>query len=188
MNKRTKGALAMVLVGSLTFSVTNALLAHQSSKRLGEEKALTILGYQKKTVKDQTPITNRKDVQTKLSHNINAFQVSLKNKNKNDIVVAVIQQNTRISTVRTTTNPAHMNATRIITSAETTIPLTDAKAPRTTIPVTSPKATSTTTTSTTMGTNRTNTTSAKTTTTNHGQQVSQAAKENAASHQDKKKA
>ncbi len=49
MNKRTKGALAMVLAESITFSVTNALLGDQSSKRLVEEKALTTSENPKKS-------------------------------------------------------------------------------------------------------------------------------------------
>jgi hypothetical protein len=199
MNKLTKGALAMVLAGSLTFSITNALLVHQSSKRLAEENALTISGVQKKadvinpaekTVIDQKPTTNGKGVQTKLSHNIAAFQVALKNKNKSDMTIASVQQNTEKSTERTTTNPAYTNTTQTTTPAATSIPVTSAKAPPTSIPVTSAKAPPTTTPVTSVKappiTTGANTTIATTATTNHGQQVSQAAKEKTASHRDKK--
>jgi hypothetical protein len=202
MNKRTKGALAMVLAGSVTFSVINALLDDQPSKRIAKEIALTISGIQKKadvinqaekTAKDQTPTTNVKDVETKLSHNISAFQ-------------ADIQQNKGKLTKRTTTNSANTDTTTTKTPAATTLIATSIKAPKTTaipaatgtntpseatttIPVmtgTDTTGKSTTTIPTTTGTSATNQTTTTTTTTNHGQQVSQAQKEKAASHQDKR--
>ena len=82
MNKLTKGALAMVLAGSVTFSVTNALLADQPLKRLAKQIALPIsadrkqadvINHAEKKVKLQTPAANVKD------HDNAAIQVSLKN-------------------------------------------------------------------------------------------------------------
>lgn len=207
MNTLTKGALAMVLAGSVTFSVTNALLVDPSSKRLTEENALTVTGDQnegdkitkaEKTVKDQTPTTNVEDSETKLSHDIPASQVTFKNKNQNDMAVDPIQQNTKKSSKRIATNPASINETTTTTSTATTTRTTSIKAPTTTTaskptgttetsvattpapttkPATSTKAPATTTTSA-PGTN--------TTITNRGQEVSQAAKEKAASNRDKK--
>jgi hypothetical protein len=202
MNKRTKGALAMVLAGSVTFSVINAMLDDQPSKRIAKEIALTISGIQKKagvinqaekTTKDQTPKMNGKDVQSKLSSNASAFQ-------------ADNQQNNENFTENTTTNSANTDRTTTTAPAATTLIATTIKAPKTTtIPAatatnitsetsttgTDPTSKSTTTIPTTTRTSTTNanattTTSTTSTTTSHGQQVSQAAKEKAASHQDKK--
>jgi hypothetical protein len=159
MNKITKGALAMVLAGSVTFSVANALLADQPLKRLAKEIALPISADRKKAdvvnqaekkVKVQTPTTNVKD------HDIAAIHVSLKNSN---MAKAAIQTDREKSSDRNTTT----------TPAATTKPATSAKAPSTT---------------TTPTTTETNTKSATTTNTNRGQQVSQAAKEKAAIQRD----
>jgi DNA primase len=202
MNKRAKGAFAMVLAGSVTFSVINALLDDQPSKQIAKAIAATISEHQKKadvlkqaekTVKDQAQATYVKDEQTKLSPNVSAYQ-------------ADIQQNREKSPERTTTNSADLDTTTTTTSAATTFIATSIKAPETTtttIPTTtgtnttskastttSPPATGTNTTSkstttkpTTTGSSATNQTTTPTTTTNHGQQVSQTVK---ASHQDKK--
>ena len=227
MNKLTKGALAMVLAGSVTFSITNALLGGQSTKRLVEDTALAISVHPKKAdvinraekaVKDQTPTTTAKDVQSKLSSNI----VALENENKSDRAITTIQQNPEYLTARTTTKPANKNTTTTTTSAATTgkstatttttspTTRTNTASGTTTIPATSRKAPTTTTTSPTTRTNTasgtttipatsgkastataaspaagTNAASAATTKNNKGQQVSQAAKENAA-NRDKK--
>ncbi|MEH7120562.1 hypothetical protein V7128_24540 [Neobacillus vireti] len=199
MNKLTKGALAMVLAGSVTFSITNALLGGQSTKRLVEDTALAISEHPKKAevihqankaVKDQTPPTNAKDVQSKLSPNI----VALENENKSDRAITAIQQNTEYLTARTTTKSASKNTTTTTTPAPTTgkpMATTTTTSPTTrtntaggttTIPATSRKASTATAASPAAGTNAA---SAATTKTNKGQQVSQAAKENAA-NRDKK--
>jgi len=181
MKKLTKGALTMVLAGAVTFSVTNALLATPPAKQLKEKIASTISGDRKivdvtkeKTVEEQTPTSNVKDRQTKIAHNIDSFQVALKN--ESDRSIAANQQNTKESI----TNPAKANATTTTTPAEPTIPATSTKA-------TTPTNTSTTPTSTTSPTTTgSNTPSTTTTPSNYGQQVSQAAKEKAASRQDSK--
>lgn len=207
MNTLTKGALAMVLAGSVTFSVTNALLVEPSSKRFTEENALTVTGDQnegdkitqaEKTVKDQTTTANVKENETKISDDIPASQVTFKNSNQNDMAVDSMQQNTKKSSKRIATNPASTNESTTTTSAATTIRTTSIKAPTTTTaskpsgtnetsvattpapttkPATSTKAPATTTKSA-PGTN--------TTKINRGQEVSQAAKEKAASNRDKK--
>lgn len=213
MNKLTKGAFAMVLAGSVTFSVTNALLADQPLKRLAKAIALPVSGDQKKaeviskaekTMKEQTPTTNVKDGQTKLSHN----QVAYKNINKSVIAIKANKQNTiKLSKSTTTIGASTNEATtakiaskptgtttkrKTTTTVATTKPATSAKAPTTTKPVTSakvPTATKPTTgakapTTAKPATKPTgsNTKTATTTTTNRGQQVSQEAKEKAASN------
>lgn len=50
MNTITKGAIAMVLAGSVTFSVAHTLLGDQSTIRLAEENAATISGDPKKRI------------------------------------------------------------------------------------------------------------------------------------------
>jgi hypothetical protein len=192
MNTITKGAVAMVLAGSVTFSVAHTLLGDQSSIRLAEENASTISGNHKKAdiinqaekaVKDLTPTSKGKDQE------MAALKVALNNSEMN---VETIQQNS--ISKNNTKNPSDRN--RIITAmpAVTTITSTSAKEP-----------TTTTTTSTTSGSNatsvstkpetakpastttatapptksETNATSTSTTETNRGQQVSQAAKEKA---------
>ncbi|PLR67728.1 hypothetical protein [Bacillus sp. UMB0893] len=212
MEKLTKGALAMVLAGSVTFSVTNALLVDESSKRLTKDNALIISGVQKKadvidheekTVKDQTPTSIVKDGQTKISHDIPASQDAFKNRDKSDIAIADIQQDTEKISKSTTTNPAvkkvtvtgikaptrttastatGTKTTSVTTKPEaTTKPATSPKAP--TKPATSPKAPTRTTAPTPTGTNST---TAATTTANRGQQVSTAVQEKAASLRDQK--
>ncbi|MCM2532580.1 hypothetical protein NDK43_09520 [Neobacillus pocheonensis] len=200
MNKLTKGALTMVLVGSITFSVTNALLADHSSKRLAQANDLTNSGDQKKaddinkaekTVKNQTPTPDVKDVQPTHFHNIAVFQAAvLNNGNKSDKAIAVNQKNTKTISATSTTFNTPAPATTITTNSNTpTTGTTSTKSATTTATKNSTatansttKAITTTPTTTTMAT----TTTTATKTTNHGKQVSQSAKEKAASHQIKK--
>lgn len=181
MKKINKGALAMVLAGSVTFSVVTALLTDQSSKHLAEENVLTISEDQQKadvikqpekTVKDQTPATNVKDVQTKPSHNISVSQTD-------------IQQNKEQFTKTTAINSANTDTTATTAPAAATRIAPSIQAPTTTAN-TIPAATGNNPTSETKTTTPTTTTTPATTATNHGQQVSQAVKEKTVSHQDKK--
>jgi hypothetical protein len=203
MNKLTKGALTMVLVGSVTFSVTNALLADHSSKQSAEANASTISGDQKtaddtnhadktvkdptqktaddtnqaeKTVKDQTPTPDVKEVQTTISHNNDAFQAVSYNGNESDKAIAAIQNNTTTSIAAAATTNTTVPATNTtVNSNPTTTGTTSTKSAATPAPTTSTSTTKTTTMTITT-----------TKTTNHGKQVSQAAKEKATSHQNKK--
>ena len=133
----------MVLAGSVTFAVTNALLVDESSKRFTEENALTVTGDQnegdkiskaEKTVKDQTPKTNVKDNETKFSRDIPASKVTVKNRSQNDMAVDSMQQNTKKSSKRIASKPASINETKTTTktSTATTIRTTSIKAPTTT--------------------------------------------------------
>lgn len=199
MNTLTKGAFAMVLAGSVTFSVTNALLV----ERLTEEHALAVFGNQKKeyvisqvekTVKDQTLKTNGKDDQTKLSHEISASQVASKSSNKNNMAAAATQQNTKKISKSTATATSKVNETtttavlKTTSVASTKAPATKAASKQTgtkapTIHEADAKAPMATTTPAPAGTN---TKKAASSTINRGQQVSQAAKEKAVRDQDKK--
>ncbi len=179
MNKLTKGALAMVLAGAVTFSVANALLAEQPLKRLTKEIAFPISAVRKKAdvvnqaekkVKVQTPTTNVKD------HDIATIQVSLKNSNMAKAAIQTDREKT--SDRNTTTMPVATTKPVKSTKAPTTTkPVTSSKAPTTTKPATSTKPPTTTTVTKPTGSN---TNSATKTTTNRGQQVSQEAKEKAA--------
>ncbi|MEY2196649.1 hypothetical protein AB7942_28635 [Neobacillus sp. BF23-41] len=206
MIKITKGALAMVLAGSVTFSVANALLG-QPIKQLTKEIALPISADRKKAdvinpaEKKDKPQTQAANVK---NHDIAVIQVSLKNRNTNDTAVAAVQQNREKSSDRTTTSVANPRGTTTTKPVAKTIPVKSTKAPTTTrkptttktaatsattkpaaptIPATSVKAPPTTT---PPSTTKTNTSGAATTKTNRGQQVSQAAKEKAASQSDQK--
>jgi hypothetical protein len=150
MNKPIKGALAMVLAGSVTFSVTNALLVDESSKRLTKDNALIISGVQKKadvidheekTVKDQTPTSNVKEGQTKISHDIPASQEAFKNRDKSDIAIADIQQDTEKISKSTTTNPAVKKVTVTSIKAPTRTTSSTATGTKTTSVTTKPEAT-----------------------------------------------
>src|SRR4051812_21146327 len=143
MKKLTKGAFAMVLAGSVTFSVANALLVNTTPKRLIEETALAIsadrknadvINQEEKKVKDQTPTTNVK------GHDIVAVQVSSKNSN---MAIAAIQTNRKNSSNRTTTNPANTKKTTTRTSAATPISVASTKVPTKT-PTPTPTRTDTT--------------------------------------------
>jgi hypothetical protein len=243
MTTLTKGALAMVLAGAVTFSITNALLEEQSSKRVTTEIALTQSGVPKKAdaisqakkmVEDPTPTTNVKDSETKLSHDNPAIQAAFKNSNKGDKAREAIPLNKKQFSESTTSNSANNNkattttpavTTKPATSSKaattasartrtnkpseaptstvTTKPVTTAKAPATTIaskptetnepseastPVspTKPETSAKTPTTTAPTPSETNTTSITKNTSNRGQQISEAAKENASIHRDQK--
>ncbi|NYE08431.1 hypothetical protein F4694_005279 [Bacillus niacini] len=199
MNTMTKGAIAMVLAGSITFSVAHTLLGDQSSIRLAEENAGTISGDPKKAdiinhaekeVKNQTPASKGKD-QERAALNVAS--------NNSEINVATIQQNS--SSKNNTTTPSDRNMIITATSAETTITSTSVKGPTTTTttPTTSgsdatsvstkpetTKPASTPTTTAPPTKTETNATSTSSTDTNRGQQVSQVAKEKAENRSDLK--
>jgi hypothetical protein len=144
MIKITKGAIAMVLAGSVTFSAANALLG-QPIKRLTKEMAIPISADRKKADvinpaekkdKPQTPAANVKDRPV--------IQVSLKNRNTNDMEVAAIQQNIEKSSSRTTTSSANTNVKTTTKPAATPIPIKSTKAPTTTSKFTTTRTATTT--------------------------------------------
>ncbi|MEH7098414.1 hypothetical protein [Neobacillus vireti] len=200
MNKRIIGALTMVLVGSVTFSVTNTLLSDQSIKPSTQINHLPLSDDQKtddsnspkektamvqaqKTVGQEVsqvkytveapvlaPTTDRKDVDTTVSHKI----VHLGAINKNSKTTAPIQTNATKITVASSTAKTPTPVTNISTNQKPTISgTTSTKTSTTTLPKSSQSTSTTKTTTTTT-----------TTTTNHGKQVSQAAREKAASRKD----
>ncbi|WP_391559750.1 hypothetical protein [Robertmurraya sp.] len=194
MGSITKGALAMVLAGSVTFSVTNALLIDQSSKRINEENTLTVrnpiradvIRQLDKTVQDQLITTNEKEVQTTVSNDTDTFQVAVNNTNKNDSVIEATQQNTKKINISTTPTPASTSEARTTTTASKpkgTNTLRSTAAPTESKTETSieeqPKtiAETPTGTDTTITTNKTN---------NRGLQVSESAKEKSESQSYKK--
>ncbi|MBM7653290.1 hypothetical protein [Neobacillus cucumis] len=190
MNKRTIGALAMVLVGSVTFSVTNSLLADDTINRKDQANELTIPSKQNtndsinqtekqlhiqttKAVEDTDETKNT--VKAPLATiNINKSKTTSSNKMKLNTETSsnkTITQ-TQKRTATSTTAPA-ANAT-----ATTSKPITNQKTITTTNKTTTTSQTSSKTTAT-----ATPTISAAptTTTTNHGNQVSQDAREKALS-------
>ncbi|MDR7240784.1 hypothetical protein [Neobacillus drentensis] len=154
MNKLTKGALAMVFAGSVTFSVTNALLADQPLKRLAKQIALPIsadrkhadvVNHAEKKVKVQTPVANVND------HDNEAGQISLKN---SDTAIAAIQTNREKSSNRTITSLSYRNETTTPTSVATTVSVKSTKAPTTMSTPKTPVAPSKPSTTTTSGTKK----------------------------------
>lgn len=209
MNKRAIGALTMVLVGSVTFSLTNNLLSNQSTKQLNEVNNLPIsdepksadnldsaeknvndqtkgtadkITTENNTLKEQTPITERKNVDTTVSIKPVTLQAE-----SNKTTAQVQNNTTNIRAASSTTKTTAPVTTK--TTTTTTSPKTTTKTAPTNLTTTSSSTT------TTAPTNSTSTASSKTTTaptnststtSNHGQQVSQAAKANAASRKDQK--
>ncbi|MEH7085550.1 hypothetical protein V7139_22815, partial [Neobacillus drentensis] len=138
MKKISKGALAMVFAGAVTFSVANALLAEQPLKRLAKEIALPISADREKAdvIKQAektnlTPTTNVKD------HDRAVTQVSLKNSN---LAAAAVQLNTKNLSYKTTTNE-----TPAPTPVATTVSVKSAKAPTKTTTPTKPRTDTTST-------------------------------------------
>jgi hypothetical protein len=194
MNTITKGALSMVLAGSVTFSVAHTLLGDQSSIQLAEENASTIskdpkkadfINQAEKVVKDQTPATNGTDEQPNLASNEAPIQVALNNQTESAVAIADIQQNTKEVTEVTTTTPVNTNQTKPSTPAASSTPVTSTTSqttPATSTPAPpAPPAPPPPTTSppTTTGNNATSGA-------NYGQEVAQAAKEKAESRQENK--
>jgi hypothetical protein len=208
MNGLNKGALAMVLAGSVTFAVSNVLVVEQAFQRLSDANPLSITGdlikengisQGEKTKKDETPKADKKEDRTNLTS-----QEAI----KNNRVANQQDANTSNKSTTTTTTPAVTKkaaTTKKATPPKATATTTPSK-PSTTSPATKPtenttnsKVHKTTTTpapsgNTTSSTKKTpttpvpsgNTTSSTKTTTNHGQQVSQDAKEKAPSQRDQK--
>lgn len=117
----TKGAFAMVLAGAVTFSVTNALLVHESTKQVQKENDVTIseapkqsdvINREEKKSKAQISTPNVKDVETKPSLNPAAVQVAENNISISDTkTIAASSQNTEGVTKTATTTSDQSNVT-----------------------------------------------------------------------------
>lgn len=203
MNTLTKGALAMVLAGSVTFSVTNTVLVDQIAKRFTENaftvyrdlKKADVIRPAEKRVKDQISTISEKESQTKLSRDIPVSHTAYKNGNKDDRAAAVIKQDSKKFNKSAATNPVRTKETAATTPDAATVSAPSTKAPIKTTPSntaetkekssaakheTSAKAP--TTKPAPMGKNTNSAAAAPP----RGQEVSQTAKEKAASVQDKK--
>jgi hypothetical protein len=194
MKKLSKGAISMVLAGAVTFSVTNALLV----ERLAAEHSLIIFGdqrkadvTQKKMEKNQTLETNVNDGQKKqkLSDKMAASQVAVNKKNESDMAKEAIHSNNE-----NTTKADNKNTTTTITTVAATRPVTSVKTPKTppTVPATPGQTSIPTQTASPTQTDPPTKpgitkTSASKGINNNGQEVSEAAKEEAESRQDNKK-
>ncbi|MGG3891195.1 hypothetical protein [Metabacillus fastidiosus] len=128
----------MALAGSVTFAVTNALLAEQSSKRSAAENAFIISGDQSKVaiirqseklMKDQIPIIHGKEDQTGLPHNISTVQLASQDTNKNDGSITVIHQDTKTVNKSPALHTASIEETKAATPVVKTVSVTSAKAP-----------------------------------------------------------
>jgi hypothetical protein len=196
MKGLNKGALAMVLAGSVTFSVSNILIVEQAFQRVSDEHPIII---SRNLLKENGM---NKGEATKNNPTPTAEEKAPINENNSDRIDHQPDTNT---SNRTISNPASSKKTETTKTSPqkataTTTPPTNSKVQKTT---TTPVATKTKTTSsaTKPAENTTNPRVQRTTptpaptgntksstqkTTNHGQQVSQDAKEKAASHRDQK--
>lgn len=196
MNKRTIGALAMVLVGSVTFSVTNSLLADDTINRKDQANELTISSKQNTNdssnqTEKQLHIQTTKAVEdTDETKNTVKAPLPTINIDKSDTTSSnKFKLNTETSSNKTITQTQKRTATSTKApaanaTATTSKPITNQK----TITTTN-KSTTTNKTTTTSPTSRKTTATATpttaaaptTTTSNHGNQVSQNAREKAVS-------
>ncbi|MDR7002097.1 hypothetical protein [Neobacillus niacini] len=216
MNKLTKGALTMVLVGAVTFSVANALLPKDTLKQIVQgdfiksgfqkptdhmkpaEKKGKVQKHKKeddmnqaektekvqpqqmayavnqteKSVKDLTSTTEAKDVPSTRTNHVASSKTAITNGNKDGKVNTGTQKNS--TTVRATYTTASIK------------PKTASTKPPATNTTMNSNAKTTGSTSKKNNTTTPPATSNPTATTNHGQQVSQDAKERAVSRQDQK--
>jgi hypothetical protein len=194
MNKATIGALTMVLVGSVTFSFTNALLADHSTKKIVQKHATNSSEGHKsvdgtnQTENNQTSATDVKDVQTSDSLNTSVNQAEVNTGNNSEQPIAVNPSNTmKISSPSTSSSTTASTITTMPKENATTPVTTSTKPAATPVPATNLNTAPTVATSTIPPSTPAQATSPTTTTaTNHGQQISQAAKEKASGHLNKK--
>jgi hypothetical protein len=144
MQNRSKGALAMVLAGAVTFSVTNSFLPEPMT-RIANELALHVSGDAKKAdiirkqetaIKEQSAIMNGEEGQTKLSDGPPVVQ-----KTKNEGAGKAHHQNIK----STATNQARTNETTTESPSAAigksiSSPAGEAKQPSSSAPAVSPKA------------------------------------------------
>jgi hypothetical protein len=193
MKKATLGAFAMVLVGTVTFTFTNALLADHSTKKMGQthapanfqsHKSVDGNNQSEQTMNDQNNSAgDGKDVQTLAS--LTTSSANQTDIGKSEQPIAVNQQNTiKISSPATSSSSTSPIST--MTKANNTSGTTSTKTTASSVPAANQNSAPTVTTSTNPVTAPAQTISTTTTTTNHGQQIAQAAKEKAASQQIKK--
>ncbi|MFS0638180.1 hypothetical protein AB1K84_19935 [Mesobacillus foraminis] len=126
MSTRTKGALAMVLAGAVTFSISAALLVEESTKELIKRSASALnenlkktnmISGAEKTVNAQTPpVNDKKDVQINLSPNPSALEKAPDNKNTSDAAIALVDENTKNVSKKTAEKSAS------IKQSETAVP------------------------------------------------------------------
>ena len=214
MNKRAIGALTMVLVGSVTFSLTNNLLSNQSTKQLNEVNNLPIsdepktadildsaeknLNVQTKrtadkvtkennTLIEQTPVTESKNVDAAVSIKPITLQAE-SNKTTTQVQNSTTSIRAASSTAKTIAPVTTKTTTNQKTTTKPTSTKTTTSAPTNSTSTASSKTTTAPTYSTSTASSNTTTapTNSTSTTSNHGQQVSQAAKANAASRKDQK--
>ncbi|PFO08509.1 hypothetical protein COJ85_03190 [Bacillus sp. AFS076308] len=199
MNKRAIGALTMVLVGSVTFSLTNNLLSNQFTKQLNEVNNLPIsdepkttdnidsveknennqtkgtadkITTENKTLKEQKPITERKNVDSTVSIKPVTLQAE-----SNKTTAQVQNSTTTIRAASSATKTTAPVTTKTTTNQKTNTTTTSTKTTTKTAPTNSTTTSSSTTTAPANST---------TTNVNHGQQVSQDAKAKATIRKDQK--
>ncbi len=181
MKKPTLGALAMVVMGAVTFSVTNGLLSDQPVKNKKAAQASNHSGVQiaadtnnpKKTVKDQTS-------ETKYSLKKPDLQTNINNGNRSDNSEAIIPKNTETKIAANVTANSTASKANTVTTVNSAASATTSTQPTASAPAAVSKVSNsspTTAASTQTTATASQTTSTASTAANHGQQISLAAKE-----------
>ncbi|WP_264737931.1 hypothetical protein [Cytobacillus firmus] len=179
MKSPAKGALAMVIAGSITFSVTNSLL--QTAKLLSEENSFILSGIQKKSevnrqvdkqAEAQILAVQDNEKQKTVTKDAPAPKESLITGEKSNKAIVAVQPNKEVSNRKT----AAVSVSNKKPSAPK--PASSPAGSKTTNEAARPETSNTPA----PGTGGNNTTSPAAKTLNHGQQVSQAAKEKAESN------
>ncbi|WP_160723408.1 hypothetical protein [Bacillus sp. USDA818B3_A] len=201
MNKKALGAITMVLVGSVTFSITNNLLTDQPAKPLPQENNIPISDSDK-TVVNNNP--KEKKVQAHTPKIVAEEPIAIHTVKEEKAVSEIKNEVPTVSdkpvTQQTATNKATVQIQKKNTPTVSAVSPTDkttTSAPsavqeqKTTNTVSTKQATATKTlpsqpsTSKTT-TNTSTTTNTTTTTANHGQQVSEEAKAKAVTRKEQK--
>jgi len=201
MNHLTKGALTMVLAGSVTFSIANAWLGGQPAKQLFEkvnaiahselQKRTNFLNNQAdQTVNVQTPKPKIQNLKTTPSHKTEVVQAVIKEESNTNKPITSVKQTIKTSPNRVTTPPAIKVTSSGAASRQQTVHATSSGTHVSKTGTTSKSTASTTTTHSTQSPASPNAhaasasskalthnppgrTTTSSTTTNHGQQVSQ---------------
>ncbi|WP_409304119.1 hypothetical protein [Peribacillus sp. SCS-155] len=186
MKKATKGALAMVVAGAVTFSISSALLVDPIPKKIIEENTLIRSGDQEKTAVNkqaEKPVAERTYInKMKAGANVLSEDKSLEKTSKANVAAPAVKRNTETfsknnNTIIRTSEKINKTSSKTTlaasgTKARTTVTVSSATGTRPTntasapasklMPATSTKAPTTTASSKPTGTNKTSTAAAPT--------------------------
>ncbi|MCS0671746.1 hypothetical protein [Cytobacillus firmus] len=189
MKSLAKGALAMVVAGAITFSAANGML--KATKLFSEEHSSVLSGIQQKSEVnrqiDEKSETNILAVQENakqetVTEDAPAFEESLKKEEKSNKMIVAVQTNTEISNRKPAVNPVSKAVSASNEKPSAPEPASAPAGSKTTNEATKPETSTKDPNTPASVTGGSSTTSPAAKTLNHGQQVSQAAKEKAESN------